>query len=166
MKKKKIKKMINKLKKKSERELDVEVGILSARINSLDTNKGVLNEKIKYMNGRINHIDERTMALDNVKVQKTFDKTKELDGKVKILMDRTSTNYVAMGQNTNPDELKECYTDEPSVTYNECFTIVKYMALRGATKDELDNIKDYFNKYIFKCRLFKITTEKEDKNDG
>ena len=138
MKKKKIKKIINKLKKKSERELDVEINILSDRIN---------------------HIDERTMALDTVKVQKTLDmmkeqlqKAKELDSKIKILMDRTSTNYNACS--------------DTGITFENAYKIVISMADRGATKDELDNIKDYFNRYIFRCKLFKITLEKEEKNDG
>lgn len=143
MKKKKIKKMINKLKKKSERELDVEVNLLTDKINSLTTSNRILEEKIRL-------IDERTMALDNVKVQKTIDKTKELDSKIKILMDRTSTNYNAYS--------------ETFTTYENAYQLIKSMADRGATKDELDNVKDYFNKYIFRCKLFKINLEKENNN--
>lgn len=145
MKKKKIKKMIDKLEQKSERELDVEVNLLTDKINSLETSKRILEEKIRL-------IDERTMALDNVKVQRTLDKTKELDSKIKILMDRTSTDYNACS--------------DTGITFEKAYQIIICMADRGATKNELDNIKDYFNKYIFRCKLFKITLEKEDQTDG
>lgn len=43
------------------------------------------------------------MALDNVKVQQILNKTKELDSKIKILMDRTSTNYNACSEFINND---------------------------------------------------------------
>ena len=148
MKKKKLKKMINELKKKSERELDVEVNILTNKINSLTTSDRILEEKIKL-------IDERTMAMDNVKVQKTLDKTKELDDKIKILMDRTRVHY-------------DAYSDA-GVTFENCHQIIKCMADRGATKEELDNAKNYFNKYIFRCKMFKIykaDPETEENNDG
>ena len=122
MKKKKIKKMINKLKKKSERELDVEVDLI--------------NEKIRCTNERIDHIDERTTALDNIKVQRALDKTKELDSKIKILMDRTSTNYNACS--------------DTGITFENTYQIIKFMADRGATQEELNILRDCFNRYIFR----------------
>lgn len=48
MKKKKVKKMINKLKKKSERELDAEVSLLHERIDALEKVKvdSVINNEV------------------------------------------------------------------------------------------------------------------------
>ena len=148
MKKKKIKKMIKELTDKFEKELDVEVDLL--------------NEKIRCTKETVSHIDERTMALDTVKVQRTLDmmkeqlqKAKELDDKIKILMDRTSTNYNACS--------------DTGITFENAYNIIKYMADRGAKQEELNNLKDYFNRYIFRSKLFKIYKtyqETEEKNDG
>lgn len=131
MKKKKIKKMINKLKKKSERELDAEVSLLTDRIKSLE-------EKIRL-------IDERTMALDNVKVQRALDKTKELDSKIKILMDRTSIDYTKMSVQ--------------EITYQECIALLECMKGRGATKEEINGVKKLMNKYIFRSKLLLVDEE-------
>lgn len=140
MKKKKLKKMINKLKKKSERELDVEVNLLTDKINSLETNKRILEEKIKY-------IDERTMALDTVKVQKALNKTKELDDKIKILMDRTTIDYSKMSSLSQ------------EITYQECISLIYCMRDRGATVEEINSVKKLMNKYIFRCRLLLVDDE-------
>lgn len=130
MKKKKIKRMISELTDKFEKELDVEID--------------VLNEKIRCIKEKADHIDERTMALDNVKVQKALDKTNELDRKIKILMDRTSVHY-------------ETYSStDTGVTFENCYQIYRCMADRGATQEELNNIKNYLNKYIFRCEMFKM----------
>ena len=166
MKKKKLKKMLNKLKKKSERELDVEVDVLNEKIRTLnnetnDIHDAILtwDKKVNRIDDKLNHVDERTMALDNVKVQRTLDmmkeqlqKAKELDDKIKILMDRTSTNYNACS--------------DTGITFENGYQIIRCMADRGATQEELNNLKDYFNRYVFRCKLFKITLEKEEKNDG
>lgn len=145
MKKKKIKRMINKLKKKSERELDVEVNLLTDKINSLETSKRILEEKIRL-------IDDRTMALDTVKVQKALDmmkeqlqKAKELDSKIKILMDRTSTDYSKMSSY--------------EISYQECISLIYCMKDRGATKEEINGVKKLMNKYIFRCKLLLVDDE-------
>ena len=159
MKKKKLKKMINELEKKSERELDVEVSLLTDKINSLE-------EKMKF-------IDERTMALDNVKVQKALDKTKELDSKIKILMDRTSVNYSTcsdkgkklndeLNSMTSADIVQWCKEQdikdisEAQVLQN----VYNRMVNRGATKEERDAFREVIHKY-------NATSVKwEEKNDG
>lgn len=133
MKKKKIKKLINELEKKSERELDVEVSLLTDKINSLE-------EKMRF-------IDERTMALDNVKVQKALDKTKELDSKIKILMDRTAVDYTKMSAQ--------------EITYQECITLLECMKDRGATKEEINGVRKLMNKYIFRCKLLLVDRDDE-----
>ena len=165
MKKKKLKKIINKLNKKSERELDVEVNLLSDRINSLETSKRVLEEKMRL-------IDERTMALDTVKVQKTLDKTKELDSKIKILMDRTSVNYNTcsdkaknlndeLNSMTSADIAQWCKEQDTrwEITYQECISLIYCMGDRGATKEELDGVKKLMNKYVFRCKLLLVDDE-------
>lgn len=131
MKKKKIKRMIEELTDKFEKELDVEVDLL--------------NEKIRCIKETVNHIDERTMALDTVKVQKTFDKTKELDSKIKILMDRTSIDYSKMSSQ--------------EITYQECISLIYCMRDRGATVEEINSVKKLMNKYIFRCRLLLVDDE-------
>ena len=138
MKKKKIKKMIKKLTDKFEKELDAEVDLL--------------NNKIRNTNERINHIDESTMALDNVKVQRTLDmmkeqlqKAKDLDSKIKILMDRTSVDYTKMSVQ--------------EISYQECISLLECMKDRGAKKDEIDGVKKLMNKYIFRCKLLLVDDE-------
>ena len=133
MKKKKIKRMIKELTDKFENEIN-----LLRQINKEE------DLKLSELNKKIKLIDERTMAHDNVKVQQILYKTKELDSKVKILMDRTSVNY-------------DTYSaTDTGITFKNCYQICRYMADRGATQEELNNIKNYFNKYIFRCEIFKI----------
>lgn len=107
-----------------------------------DTRIDKINDKIKYLEEKIKHIDERTMALDNVKLNNWIDHTKQIEKKIEILMDRTSTNYNACS--------------DTGITFENGDKIIKCMAARGATKEEMDNVKDYFNRYIFRCRLFYV----------
>jgi len=133
MKKKKIKRMIKELTNKFEKGVN-----LQGQINKEE------DLKLSELNKKIKLIDERTMALDNIKVQKTLDKTKELDSKVKILMDRTSVHY-------------DTYSaTDIGITFENCYQIYRCMADRGATQEELNILKDCFNRYIFRSRLFKI----------
>lgn len=114
--------------------------VLCNSINDLATRVVKLSEKV-------DHIDERTMALDNVKLNNWVDHTKQLENKIKILMDRTSVDYTRILS-------KE-------ITYQECIALLECMRDRGATKEELDGVKKLMNKYIFRCNLFKI----EEAND-
>ena len=72
-------------------------------------------------------------------------------------MDRTTVHY-------------DTYSNsDTGVTFENCYQICKCMADRGATQEEVDNIKSYFNKYIFRCEMFKfykIDPKTEDKSNG
>ena len=93
MKKKKLKKMINKF------ALVDDIQHLHERIDALEKIKvdpeaasnRILREKIRL-------IDKRTKSLDNVKVQMTLDKTKELDNKINLLKSIALIEYNPVGE--------------------------------------------------------------------
>lgn len=103
------------------------------------------DKKVNRISDKLDHVDERTMALDNVKLNNWVDHTKQLENKVKILMDRTSVDYTKMLS-------KE-------ITYQECIALLECMRDRGAYKYEIDGIKKLMNKYIFRCRLLLVDDE-------
>ena len=109
--------------------------VLCNSINDLATRVVKLNDKVE-------HIDERTMALDNVKVNQILNKTKELDEKVKILMERTTIDY-----------------SKPKYTEAVCIqNVYNRMANRGATREELDGFRNLIHKY----NALEYTAIKED----
>lgn len=127
------------------KKLKKEIYSLRNEINDIHDAILTWDKKVNRIDDKLNHVDERTMALDNVKVQKTLDKTKELDNKIKILMDRTSVDYTKMS-------VKE-------ISYQECISLLECMKDRGATKEEINGVRKLMNKYIFRCKLLLVDDE-------
>lgn len=134
--------------KKKYKKLKKEIRNLYNEINDIHDAILSWDKKVNRIDDKLNHVDERTMALDKVKINNWVDHTKQLEDKIKILMDRTSVDYTRMLS-------KE-------ITYQECIALLECMKDRGATKEEINGIKKLMNKYVFRCNLLKIEEAKND----
>lgn len=128
--------------KKKYKKLKKEIYNLYNEINDIHDAILTWDKKVNRIDDKVNHIDERTMALDNVKINKWADHTKQLEDKIKILMDRTSVDYG-----------KPTYS-EPACIQN----VYNRMANRGATREELDSFRNLIHKY----NALEYTLNKED----